>query len=126
MPSFFLPATSFGLMAAAVLNLNNLRDRVQDMENGKRTLAVRAGKRGGTLYHIAILILAMLLSLVHTLLYYETAWQFLYLLSFPFFILDLRNVVRTEDHGMLDPELKRVAMGALVYAVSFGGGLLLG
>lgn len=36
-----LPATACGLLATAVLNINNLRDIESDRENGKNTLAVR-------------------------------------------------------------------------------------
>lgn len=125
MPSLLLPATAFGFISAAVLNLNNLRDRVSDAANGKRTLAVRLGSSGGVLYHFFLLVGAMLLSLTHSLLYFESPFQFLYLLAFPFFIVNLVKVIKTEDHTLLDPELKRVAIGALVYAICFGGGLLI-
>ncbi|MFB6258441.1 MAG: 1,4-dihydroxy-2-naphthoate polyprenyltransferase [Flavobacteriales bacterium] len=125
-PSVLLPATSFGLMATGVLNLNNLRDRIQDEKNGKRTLAVRWGKRGGAIYHSFLLIIAMLLPLLHSSLFYRSPWQFLYLIAFPLFIIDLLKVHRKVEHEQLDPELKRVALGALIYAISFGGGLILG
>ncbi len=42
-PLVFLPATACGLLATAVLNINNLRDIDSDRENGKNTLAVRLG-----------------------------------------------------------------------------------
>ncbi len=122
--SNILPATAFGFMAVAVLNLNNLRDREQDEKSGKRTLVVRVGKAGGTVYHFFLLVGAMLLSLTHSFLFYDSPWQFLYLLSFPFFIIDLAKVVHVDDHDELDPELKRVAIGSLLYALSFGSGLL--
>lgn len=42
-PALFLPATACGMLATAVLNINNLRDIDSDRENGKNTLAVRLG-----------------------------------------------------------------------------------
>jgi len=42
--SFFL-ATIFGLMATTLIGVNNLRDRVTDMEVGKRTMATRFSER---------------------------------------------------------------------------------
>ncbi len=39
-----LPTTACGLLATAVLNINNLRDIESDRENGKNTLAVRLGR----------------------------------------------------------------------------------
>ncbi len=41
--AIFLPATACGLLATAVLNINNLRDIDSDRQNGKNTLAVRLG-----------------------------------------------------------------------------------
>ncbi len=123
-PSVLFPATAFGLIAAAVLNLNNLRDRLQDAKKGKHTLAVRLGKKGGVALQYAFLLGAILLSLLHSFFYFQTPWQLLYLLSFPLFAIDLVQVLRTTDHEQLDPELKRVSIGALIYAVGFGGGLL--
>lgn len=35
-PALFLPATACGLLATAVLNINNLRDIDGDRENGKK------------------------------------------------------------------------------------------
>ena len=42
-PALILPATACGLLATAVLNVNNLRDINSDRENGKNTLVVRLG-----------------------------------------------------------------------------------
>lgn len=53
-------ATAVGLWCAAVLNINNLRDRRHDRAAGKLTLAVRLGLRRALLYHTALLLLAAL------------------------------------------------------------------
>ncbi|HMC97643.1 MAG TPA: 1,4-dihydroxy-2-naphthoate octaprenyltransferase, partial [Flavobacteriales bacterium] len=42
-PMLLLPATTFGLLSAAVLNVNNMRDIKNDARMGKRTLVVRIG-----------------------------------------------------------------------------------
>ncbi|WP_241701666.1 1,4-dihydroxy-2-naphthoate polyprenyltransferase, partial [Cronobacter sakazakii] len=51
----WLPATACGLLAAAVLNINNLRDIDSDRRNGKNTLAVRLGPVAARRYHVALL-----------------------------------------------------------------------
>lgn len=43
-PALFLPATACGLLATAVLNINNLRDIDSDRENGKK----HAGRASGS------------------------------------------------------------------------------
>lgn len=59
-----LAAISMGLLATAILNVNNLRDLERDAKSGKRTLAVRLGAaRTRTLYRITIF-LPLILSLV--------------------------------------------------------------
>lgn len=60
----FLAAISMGLLATAILNVNNLRDLERDAKSGKRTLAVRLGAaRTRTLYRLTIF-LPLILSLV--------------------------------------------------------------
>lgn len=59
-----LAAISMGLLATAILNVNNLRDLERDAKSGKRTLAVRLGAaRTRTLYRLTIF-LPLILSLV--------------------------------------------------------------
>lgn len=59
-----LAAISMGLLATAILNVNNLRDLERDGKSGKRTLAVRLGaSRTRALYRVTIF-LPLLLSLV--------------------------------------------------------------
>lgn len=41
----FLPAITIGLWSTAVLNLNNMRDRIPDKRANKNTLAVILGKK---------------------------------------------------------------------------------
>jgi len=59
-----LAAISMGLLATAILNVNNLRDLERDAKSGKRTLAVRLGTaRTRMLYRLTIF-LPLILSLV--------------------------------------------------------------
>ncbi|OFE42041.1 1,4-dihydroxy-2-naphthoate octaprenyltransferase, partial [Salmonella enterica subsp. enterica] len=59
-PALILPATACGLLATAVLNINNLRDINSDRENGKNTLVVRLGDVNARRYHACLLLGALL------------------------------------------------------------------
>ena len=59
-----LPATAVGLLSAAVLNLNNMRDIESDAASGKKTLALRLGFKKAMVYEIILLQLPLLLMLV--------------------------------------------------------------
>ena len=50
-----LPATACGLLATAVLNINNVRDIETDAASGKITLAVRLGRNRAIAYHWVLL-----------------------------------------------------------------------
>ncbi len=61
-PIAFVLGVAVGLPAAAVLTVNNHRDRVADAQNGRRTLAILVGESGAVLLYAAELIAAVLLS----------------------------------------------------------------
>lgn len=54
-PQLILPAIGCGLLAVAVLNINNMRDIENDAICGKRTLAVRLGQTRAKHYHFVLL-----------------------------------------------------------------------
>jgi 1,4-dihydroxy-2-naphthoate octaprenyltransferase len=60
-PQALLLGSAIGLVSAALLVVNNLRDRAADERQGKRTLAVRLGERGTRTLFSASLISAGLL-----------------------------------------------------------------
>lgn len=76
----FLPASSIGLLSAAVLNLNNMRDYESDTKAGKKTLVVKIGLPFAKYYHYYLIVLAMLLMMLYSILKLNTGVQLLYLL----------------------------------------------
>ena len=48
---WLLPAISHGSLVVGVLNVNNIRDMLPDTQAGKKTLAVRMGRRAAMRYH---------------------------------------------------------------------------
>jgi 1,4-dihydroxy-2-naphthoate octaprenyltransferase len=119
-----LPATSCGLFATGVLNINNIRDIESDKAAGKRTIPTRLGKAGAAWYHIILLSAGILCTVIYTVITYQNPWQLLFLVSVPLFIINIVKV-KTMDSKDLDPYLKQMAITTLVFVFSFGMGILL-
>lgn len=123
--SIFLPAFSIGLLSVGVLNLNNMRDRESDMRSGKRTLVVKIGEEFAKYYHYYLLIAAFLFALLYTMIRYSSTWQFLFFLAFIPIFKHLLTVYKNKDAKKLDPELKKLALSTLLFAILFGIGQIL-
>jgi len=120
-----LPAVSIGCFSAGVLNLNNLRDRENDRAFGKHTLVVKLGAQKAKGYHAALLLTGMLSAIAYSSYRSATAWQWLYLLSFIGFVRNMFAVYRNRQPELLDPELKKLALSTLAFALLFGLGLII-
>ncbi len=120
-----LPASSIGFLSAAVLNLNNMRDRENDKVSGKNTLVVKLGIHKAKVYHTIILILAIVSALIFTILNYTSPFQFIFLVSLFPIILNLKTVWQHLNPKTLDPELKKIALTTLVFSITFGLGLII-
>ncbi len=119
-----LPASATGLLATGVLNLNNMRDIDADRRHGKHTLAVLLGPQGSRIYHLFLLTIPILLSLLYVYLHFYNILQLLFLIILPLLIQNLRTVWKTHTPKELDPLLKKLALTTLLYALSFGTGML--
>jgi 1,4-dihydroxy-2-naphthoate octaprenyltransferase len=120
-----LPAISMGFFSAGVLNLNNMRDIQNDRQSGKITMAVKMGSQNSRLYHMALIALGWITVVVFTLHQQESAWQWLFLLALPLFVIDLVKIYNTRDDRLLDPFLKRLALSTLAFTLLFSTGLIL-
>lgn len=124
-PALLLPAASFGLLSAGVLNVNNMRDIQNDAASGKRTLVVRMGSGNARIYHTALVVIGLLCLVLFTAMS-EPSWQrWLFLLVVPGFVVHLRRVWTTREPRALDPQLKVLAMGTFITALTFSLGLVL-
>ncbi len=54
-PAVLLAATPIGLLVAAILHANNLRDLDSDRQAGKRTVATRLGRRGAQIEFVVLM-----------------------------------------------------------------------
>jgi len=120
-----LPASSIGFLSVGVLNMNNMRDYEQDKKAGKRTIVVAMGEKNAVYYHLFLVAGAVVLTVIYMLLNYHSLWQWLFVLSFPLLFLNLKKVFTYKSALELYPELPRLSMASLVFALTFGIGLLI-
>jgi 1,4-dihydroxy-2-naphthoate polyprenyltransferase len=121
----FALAVPVGLLASAILVVNNVRDIDTDRRAGKRTLAVRLGRdRARTLYALAVY-LAYPLAPVTWWFGPLRAWTLLPLLTFPIAVGLVRTVRNRTDGPALNGALARTGQLQLAFCVLLSVGLLL-
>lgn len=119
-----LPATSCGLLAVGVLNINNIRDIDSDRQAGKFSIPVRLGRERARLYHWLLLGGAVAAALLYVLLTYHSPWQFLFLLTVPLLIRNALAVQHTHESPRLNPLLPQLSLITLAFVITFGLGQL--
>jgi 1,4-dihydroxy-2-naphthoate octaprenyltransferase len=124
-PAVILPATACGLLATAVLNINNLRDIESDRVNGKNTLVVRLGPINARRYHAGLLIGALLCLALFNLFSLQSLWGWLFVLAAPLLIKQARFVLRELDPRAMPPMLERTVKGALLTNLLFVLGIII-
>jgi 1,4-dihydroxy-2-naphthoate polyprenyltransferase len=120
-----LPATSFGLFSMGVLNINNIRDLESDRMAGKKTIVVRIGLEKAKNYHMWLILIAVILGIVSTLLDFHSAFQLIYLLTVPFFIMNIKRVRSSKYSARLDDELRNLSLTIFFFSVTYGLGIIL-
>lgn len=121
-----LPATSCGLFAVAVLNVNNIRDIESDRRAGKLSIPVRLGPRRARIYHWFLLLGGLGAAVIYVLLSYRSPWQFLFLLSAPLLMRNGIAVWQAQRSEELDPLLKQMSLTTLLFVLTFGVGQVIG
>jgi 1,4-dihydroxy-2-naphthoate polyprenyltransferase len=112
-----------GLMVASILYYQSLPDMRTDEAVGKRTLAVRLGKRGAFAGLIVFFIL-IYSSIILLILYGLLSWYSLaFCLSIPLFAKLVRIVIKTDDWVLLDEYGKYVRIAYFMNGVSIIAGL---
>lgn len=118
-------AVPVGLLASAILVVNNVRDLETDRRAGKRTLAVRLGRERTRMLYTGMVGGAFLLVPLPWLLGSMTAWLLLPWCAIPLAI-PLVRVVRTRTDGpALNGALAKTGALQLVFCLLFSGGILL-
>lgn len=105
-----------GLLACAVLNLNNMRDIDNDMANNKKTLAVRLGKKRSCYYH-SILISIILISIAF-IPFFDTPKSenfIIYLATAPL-LIHLFRIWKSPTPPIFNKELKTLSISTFLFS----------
>lgn len=113
----WLLGAAVGFFSVGVLNLNNMRDIVNDRNSGKQTIPVRLGFNRSKLYHMILIGSGFLCSAIFTGLYFQNLWMLLPYLSVFIFSKDLKAIILTKEPSMLDPYLKKLSIATLIFVV---------
>jgi 1,4-dihydroxy-2-naphthoate octaprenyltransferase len=122
-PSVWLSALPMGLLAAAILVVNNLRDIDTDRAAGKQTLAVRLGAARTKTEYRLLLAAAFGIPLVMILFNLDLVWLVLTYASVPLAVR-LHGIVQNEHGRALNAALAGTAQLEFVYALLFALGLV--
>jgi 1,4-dihydroxy-2-naphthoate octaprenyltransferase len=114
-----------GLLATAILDVNNLRDIETDRDAGKRTLAVRMGRRGARAEYVLLLALAAVLPAVLVAAGIFRAGVLLATASIAAGWPQIRRVRCDIDGPSLNRALAGTARLQAIYAAAFSLGLFL-
>ena len=115
---YILPASTIGFLSTAVLNLNNMRDQINDKEVGKNTLVVKIGPQKAKVYHTLLIVLSAI-SLVIFSVFTGKYIILLSLIVYLFLLKHLMFVWQVKDFKQFDPELKKVALSTFFIALIF-------
>lgn len=121
----FALAVPIGLLASAVLVVNNYRDMDTDRRAGKKTLAVRLGRDRTRVMYAAMVYGAFLLTPITWVFGPLSPWVLLPLLSLPLAAPVVRLVRNRTDGPSLNEALARTGMLELVFCVLLSAGVLL-
>jgi 1,4-dihydroxy-2-naphthoate octaprenyltransferase len=122
----FVLAVPVGLLAAAILVVNNVRDLETDRRAGKRTLAVRLGREGARGLYGGMLAAAFVTAPMPWLFGGDglDAWLLLPWLAIPL-ALPVAKIVRERTDGpALNGALAKTGMLQLAFCVLLSAGLL--
>jgi 1,4-dihydroxy-2-naphthoate octaprenyltransferase len=121
----FALAVPVGLLASAILVVNNFRDSDSDRRAGKRTLAVRLGRQRTRTMFAVIVYLAFLLAPVTWVFGPMKPWVLLPWLTLPLAAQIVREVRNRTDGPSLNQALAQTGMLQLAFCTLLSAGLLL-
>jgi 1,4-dihydroxy-2-naphthoate octaprenyltransferase len=121
----FALAVPVGLLASAILVVNNVRDLETDRRAGKRTLAVRLGRNRARGLYAGMVYGAFLTAPVPWILGSLSAWLFLPWVLLPLAVSLVRIVRNHTDGPTLNAALARTGLLQLLFCTLLSAALLL-
>jgi 1,4-dihydroxy-2-naphthoate octaprenyltransferase len=115
-----------GALVTAILVVNNYRDIDTDRRAGKRTMAVRLGRRGAQIEYAALLALAFILPVVMWLLEDAGVWVMLSWLTLPLAVQLVQTLRSATDGPTLNKTLAGTARLGLLFSLLLAAGIVLG
>lgn len=120
-----LPAITVGLLSVGVLNLNNMRDIDSDKQSNKMTMAVKMGLKKAKIYHLFLIIGAIVSSLLFVILYFSSFFNLLCVLAYFPLITHIKTVIKAKAPSDFDPQLKFLALTTFAFSLLLGIGYIL-
>jgi len=120
----FVLAVPVGLLAAAILVVNNVRDMDSDRRAGKRTLAVRLGRERGRLIYALMVYGAYVVAPLPWLAGSLSPWLLLPWLTLPLAVRLVRTVREHADGPTLNEVLAQTGMLQLAFCLLLSAGVL--
>jgi len=125
-PAVVTASFAVGALVTAILVVNNYRDIDTDRRAGKRTMAVRLGRRGAQIEYAALLALAFLLPVVMWLMENASVWVMLSWLTLPLAMQLIQTLRSATDGPTLNKTLAGTARLGLLFSLLLAAGIVLG
>lgn len=116
---------SLGFLTVSVLNINNIRDIENDKKNKKYTIPVRIGLKKSKIYHILLMIVPFILSIIFVILTYKSIYQYIFIILILPTIIHLNKIYKINNHKDFNNELKKAVYINILYALLMGIGFIL-
>jgi 1,4-dihydroxy-2-naphthoate polyprenyltransferase len=120
----FALAVPIGLLAAAILMVNNVRDIDTDRRAGKRTLAVKLGRRNARVLFAAMIAVSFAAPVAVWAAGGLSAWILLSLVAAPLAVPLVRTVFARTDGPALNAALAGTGRLLAVYSLLLAAGVL--
>lgn len=121
-PEAFMAALPVGFLATAIIVVNNYRDIDTDQVAGKRTLAVRLGRKWTRRQYLALILGSYLVPLGQVILFEASVFLLLPLLSLPLAIKVTKEFWSKEGQALNDvlaSTAKLLAIFGLLYTLGY-------
>ncbi|MCX6383762.1 MAG: 1,4-dihydroxy-2-naphthoate polyprenyltransferase [Actinobacteria bacterium] len=118
----FIASIAPGLLSAAILTANNIRDIKTDSQSGKKTLIVRFGYNFGIFEYLFCVIAAHLIPIVLVLITRSHYFSLISVLAIILAIKPVKLILLKSDPKSLIPVLGRTSQMLLIFSVLFSIG----